>query len=62
MSENTQVKAYFRKALSGELTRREIFQQGARLGVSPNVIGMLAIASSLSTPAPTSPSGEEGDR
>lgn len=43
MAENTQVKQFFQDALSGKLNRREVFQRGIALGVSANVIGMLAL-------------------
>ena len=43
MAENTQVRQLFRDALSGKLNRREVFQRGIALGLSANVIGMLAL-------------------
>ena len=43
MAENTQVKQLFHDALSGKLNRREVFQRGIALGLSANVIGMLAL-------------------
>ena len=43
MAENTQVKQLFNDALSGKLNRREVFQRGIALGLSANVIGMLAL-------------------
>ena len=43
MAENTQVKQLFRDALTGKLSRREVFQRGIALGLSANVIGMLAV-------------------
>ena len=43
MAENTQVRQLFHDALSGKLNRREVFQRGIALGLSANVIGMLAL-------------------
>ena len=43
MGENTQVRQLYRDALSGKLNRREVFQRGIALGLSANVIGMLAL-------------------
>ena len=45
MAENTQVRQLFRDAMSGKLSRREVFQRGIALGLSANVIGMLAMNS-----------------
>jgi len=43
VGENTQVKQLFRDALTGKLNRREVFQRGIALGLSANVVGMLAL-------------------
>src|SRR4026209_621568 len=43
VGENTQVRQLYRDALSGKLNRREVFQRGIALGLSANVIGMLAL-------------------
>jgi len=43
VAENTQVRQLFNDALSGKLNRREVFQRGIALGLSANVIGMLAL-------------------
>ena len=43
MGDNTQVRQLYRDALSGKLNRREVFQRGIALGLSANVIGMLAL-------------------
>jgi hypothetical protein len=43
VGENTQVRQLFNDAMSGKLNRREVFQRGVALGLSANVIGMLAL-------------------
>ena len=43
MAENTQVKRLFQDALTGQISRREVFQRGIALGLSANVIGALAL-------------------
>jgi hypothetical protein len=43
VADNTQVRQLFRDATSGKLNRREVFQRGIALGLSANVIGMLAL-------------------
>jgi hypothetical protein len=42
VAEHTQVQRLFRDALSGKLSRREILQRGAALGLSAAVVGGLA--------------------
>ena len=43
VAENTQIRQLYRDALRGKLNRREVFQRGIALGLSANVIGMLAL-------------------
>jgi hypothetical protein len=43
VADYTQVRQLFRDATSGKLNRREVFQRGIALGLSANVIGMLAL-------------------
>ncbi|HRA47776.1 MAG TPA: extracellular solute-binding protein [Thermomicrobiales bacterium] len=57
MTENTQVQQLFRDATSGRLNRREVFQRGIALGLSANVIGMLALNAVKS---PSALAAEEG--
>jgi ABC-type glycerol-3-phosphate transport system substrate-binding protein len=57
VAENTQVRQLFRDALSGKLNRREVFQRGIALGLSANVIGMLALNA---VKVPSALAAEEG--
>jgi len=57
VGENTQVKQLFRDALTGKLSRREVFQRGIALGLSANVVGMLAMNA---IKMPTAFAAEEG--
>jgi hypothetical protein len=43
VDKGTQVRQLYRDALSGKLNRRDVFQRGIALGLSANIIGMLAI-------------------
>ena len=43
MADSTQVRQFFNDAMTGKLNRREVFQRGIALGLSANVIGMLAL-------------------
>jgi ABC-type glycerol-3-phosphate transport system substrate-binding protein len=60
VAENTQVKQFFNDALSGKLNRREVFQRGIALGVSANVIGMLALNAGKLSNLRTALAAEEG--
>jgi multiple sugar transport system substrate-binding protein len=57
VAENTQVRQLYRDALSGRLNRREVFQRGIALGLSANVIAMLALNA---IKAPSAFAAEEG--
>jgi len=43
VAENPQAKQFFNDVLTGKLSRREVFQRGIALGLSANVIGMMAL-------------------